>query len=48
MNAYYLIAGYLVLWLFIFAYLLILGLKFRALNRKVSQLENMLTRRNGN
>jgi CcmD family protein len=43
MNGY-LIFGYLTLWVFLFVYLMTLGLKFRSLERKVSQLENTMKR----
>jgi CcmD family protein len=35
----FLIAGYLVFWLILFAYILYLALKIRTLDRKVNQLE---------
>jgi CcmD family protein len=41
LNTCYLVAGYLILLLIIFVYILALGLKFKALNRKLSQLEKM-------
>lgn len=46
MSEYYLIAGYFIFWLFVFGYLLLLGLKFKTLNRKLSQLESMLNIKN--
>lgn len=44
MNEPYLIVAYFVLWFFVFGYLLVLGLKFKALDRKLSQMENTLSR----
>ncbi len=45
MNEPYLLAAYVVFWFVVFAYVLVLGLKFKALNHKLSQLENVLANR---
>ncbi len=41
----FLFAGYLIFWLILFAYILYLALKMKALDRKVIQIELVINKR---